>query len=164
MTRAKFYPLPERFFWNYGVQKSVSQSSDRIRTPSGDLSLIDRPQLVGRTAAINFGADSRPFDFFHHRFEAVRNLELPDSLRNQIGFVNLGRVVTWNQSMDTRYSMNRGAWLRPGVSWNAQYSQDNGPVLSPDLSVALDPQRAVGDAELRCRSTGSSAGRSCRLP
>ncbi|MEK7824764.1 MAG: cell surface protein SprA [Candidatus Eisenbacteria bacterium] len=139
-TRARFWPLPERFYWNYSIATRSSRTYDRLRDASG--SLVLRNATAGRTASIDFGADSRPLDLLHHRFQARRNLTLPEPLREQIGFINLGRVVQWNQSMDSRYSVNRGRWLKPQLSWNASYFQNNGPELSSDLSV-----RAVNNAE-----------------
>jgi len=49
--------------------------------------------------------------------------------------VNLGRVVTWRQNMDARWSLNRGQWLSPTFSWTGNFGQDNRPELSKDLSV-----------------------------
>jgi hypothetical protein len=129
-NKVKFYPLPERFFWNYSVSTSDQKIFDRTRDATG---LVLRNDVVGRTGFINFGADTRPFDFFHHHFEAVRNLTLPQ--REQIGFINLGKVVTWRQNMDARYTVNHGPWLSPTFGWSGNYAQDNRPELSSDLSV-----------------------------
>ncbi|TMQ70481.1 MAG: hypothetical protein E6K81_12490, partial [Candidatus Eisenbacteria bacterium] len=121
---------------------------DRLRDGSG--SLVLRNITQGRTAFIDFGADTRPFDpLLHHQFQARRNLMLSDPIREHIGFINLGKVVTWNQSMDSRYSLNRGRWLAPQLSWNASYFQNNGPELSKDLSI-----RAVNNAESFTASWG----------
>ncbi len=139
-TRFRLWPLPERFYWNYGVSTRSSRTYDRRRDATG--SLVLRNATVGRTAGIDFGADTRPFDLLHHQFQAKRNLTLPAHLREEIGFINLGRVVQWNQSFSSRYSANRGTWLRPQLSWNSSYFQNNGPELSPDLSL-----RAVNNAE-----------------
>jgi motility/secretion related protein SprA len=132
-TKAKLWPLPERVFWNYSVGTTSSRTYDRLRDASGTLVL--RNDSKGRTASIDFGADSRPFDILHHQFQARRNLTLPDRQLERIGFINLGRVVQWNQSMDSRYALNRGAWLRPQLNWSASYYQNNGPELSPSLGV-----------------------------
>jgi motility/secretion related protein SprA len=138
-TKKQLWPLPERFYWNYSLATQSGRTYDRLRDGSGTLVL--RNATVGRTASIDFGADSRPLDLFHHQFQARRNLTLPEALREQIGFINLGKVVTWNQAMDSRYTMNAGRWLRPQLSWNTSYFQNNGPELSPDLSL-----RAVNNA------------------
>jgi len=135
-TKLRIYPLPERFFWNYAVATSESRTFDRAR----DGGLLLRNSLRGRTAGVNFGADTRPMELLHHHFEAVRNLMLREDLRQKIGFVNFGRVVTWRQNMDARYSLNRGPWLNPSLAWASNYIQDNRPELSPDLSV-----RAIGN-------------------
>ena len=132
--KTRFYPLPERFWWNYSIQTSEIHSYDRLRDTTG--ALVLRTLTNGRTAGIDFGADSRPFDFFHHRFSAYRNLTLPEPLREQIGFINLGKVVRWDQSMDGRVGVQQfGPWVRPSIGWNSRYSQNNGPELSSDLSV-----------------------------
>ena len=100
-------------------------------------SLRLRSDVTGRSAVVDFGADSRPFDFFRHHIEGHRNLVLPESdvRSDQIGFINLGRVTSWRQNMDARYSVTRGPWLRPSFSWNSSYNQNNGPELSRDLSL-----------------------------
>jgi hypothetical protein len=131
---AKFYPLPERFYWNYSLGTSDQRVYDRQRDSTG--SLVPRALNKGRTGTIHYGADNRPFDFFHHRVDATRNLTLPEPLREQFGFINLGRVVRWGQAMDARYSFQKyGPWLRPTFSWNTAYNQNNGPELSPDLRM-----------------------------
>jgi hypothetical protein len=139
-TRFRLYPLPERFYWNYSVGTRTSRTYDRQRDAAGTLVL--RSATSGRSAGIDFGADTRPFDLLHHQFSAKRNLMLPGPLMQQIGFINLGRVVQWNQSFSSRYSANRGAWLRPQFSWNSSYFQNNGPELSPDLSL-----RSINNSE-----------------
>jgi hypothetical protein len=138
-TKKQFWPLPERFYWNYSLATGSSRTYDRLRDGSGTLVLRNVTQ--SRTASIDFGADSRPLDLLHHQFQARRNLTLPDALREQIGFINLGKVVQWNQAMDSRYAVNAGRWVKPQLSWNASYFQNNGPELSPDLSL-----RAVNNA------------------
>jgi hypothetical protein len=138
--KARFWPLPERFYWNYSVATRSSRTYDRLRDASS--SRVLRNTTTGRTAFIDFGADSRPLDILHHQFQARRNLTLADPLLEQIGFVNLGRVVQWNQSMDSRYLVNGGRWLKPQLSWNSSYAQNNGPELSSDLSI-----RSLNNAE-----------------
>ena len=105
LTKTRLYLLPERFYWNYNVNTSEQLVYDRIENAS---KLALRSDVNGRTSFINFGADTRPLDFMHHHFEAVRNLTLPDEQREQFGIVNLGKVVTWRQNMDARFSLNRG--------------------------------------------------------
>ena len=138
-TKMKFYPLPERAYWNYSVSTSEAETFDRRRDGSG---LVLRNAVTGRTAFINFGADTRPFEILHHHFEGVRNLTLPDAQLEKLGFVNLGRVVTWRQSMDARYSLNRGPWLSPTLDWSSSYNQDNRPELSKDLAI-----RSLGNGQ-----------------
>jgi hypothetical protein len=139
-TKAKLWPLPERFFWNYSLATRSDSTFERARDGSGRLVL--RNAVEGRTAGIDFGADSRPIDPLHHQFSARRNLTLPEALREQWGFINFGKVVQWNQSMDTRYGVHAGRWVRPQLTWNGSYFQNNGPELSSDLSI-----RAVNNAQ-----------------
>jgi len=131
MTKAKLFLLPERFFWNYGVTTSTSESFVRLR----DGTVLPQTNIAARSAAITFGADTRPIDMLHHHFDAVRSLTLPNDLVERIGFINLGRVTQWRQSFDSRYAVTRGPWLSPSFSWNSNYNQDNRPDLSPDLSI-----------------------------
>jgi hypothetical protein len=133
-TKLSFFPLPERFYWNYSVATSQGTSFQRQLDTNGvRVALRD---FEGRQASIQFGADSRPLDFFHHSFSATRNLALPNPLLEHLGFVNFGRVVSWSQQMDARYQPQRyGAWLNPSLTWTSRYGQNNGPELSSDLSV-----------------------------
>ena len=130
-TRINLFPLPEHLFWNYGVSTTNSQSFVVLR----DGTVLPQTNIAARSAAITFGADTRPLDILHHHFDAVRSLTLPDNLLERIGFINLGRVTQWRQSFDSRYAMTRGPWLSPSFSWNSNYNQDNRPDLSPDMSV-----------------------------
>ncbi len=139
-TKYRIWPLPERFYWNYAIATQSGRTYDRRRDEAG--SLVLRNATEGRTAGVTFGAATRPFDLLQHNFEARRNLTLPAHLREQIGFINLGRVVQWNQSFSSRYSASKGPWLRPQLSWSSSYFQNNGPELSPDLSV-----RSVNNTE-----------------
>ncbi|HTK30834.1 MAG TPA: cell surface protein SprA [Candidatus Saccharimonadaceae bacterium] len=133
-TKLKIYPLPERFYWNYQILTTESRTYDRLRDSTG--SLVLRNLTKGRTALINFGADTRPFDLLHHHVEGVRNLTLADNLNQSLGFINFGRLVSWRQSFDSHYSFTKGSrWLRPALNWNSGYGQGNGPELSADLSV-----------------------------
>ncbi len=135
LSKARFYLLPERAYWNYSVNSTRTVSFDRVGALRD--SLRKRSDVTGRSAFVNFGADSRPLDFLHHNIQGVRNLMLPEGeVRNdRLGFVNLGRVTSWRQSTDARYSLTRGPWLRPSLSWNSSYSQNNGPELSRDLGL-----------------------------
>jgi hypothetical protein len=130
----RLYLLPERFFWNYAVTTGDSRVWQRLQDSLGTLAPSSR--LKGRTAFIDFGASTRPFDFIHHEFTARRNLTLPEPQLQQIGFVNFGRVVTWRQAMDARLALQKvPAWLRPTFAWTSNFQQNNGPELSSDLSV-----------------------------
>jgi Motility related/secretion protein len=146
LTKARFYPLPDAFYWNYALGRSNGQGYDRIGALRD--SLLPRSAVAGRTASIDFGADSHPIDLLHHHFDAHRNLTLPpgDVKSEEVaGFINLGRVTTWRQALDSRYGLNLGTWLKPTLSWSSQYNQNNGPELSPDLSVrAVNNGQAVG--------------------
>ncbi len=172
-TRLGVFPLPERLFWNYSTASSRSETFDRQR----DGGILPRSNVSSRTAAISFGADTRPIDLLHHHFDATRNLTLPTPQLERIGFINLGRVVQWKQNFDSRYTVNRGPWLSPGLNWNSSYTQDNRPDLSRDLSVRsvtngqsmglnwslpLDrlapPRRAAGDS-VRSPLTGGAIAR-----
>ena len=140
-TGIKFFPLPERFYWNYNLSNNASTVFDRQRDSLGTLAL--RNATKGNNASIDFGADTRPFDFFHHGFQATRNLSLPSALRENVGALNLGRVVSWRQTMDSRMALQKyGPWLRPTVSWRSSYTQNNGPELSADMS-----QRQVSNGQ-----------------
>jgi hypothetical protein len=134
-SKARFYLLPERAYWNYSVSTTRNISFDRVGALRD--SLRKRSDVTGRSASVNFGADSRPVDLFRHHIEGVRNLMLPqrDVHNDRIGFINLGRVTSWRQNMDARYSVTRGAWLRPSFSWSSSYNQNNGPELSRNLGL-----------------------------
>jgi hypothetical protein len=130
-TKAKFQPLPEIFYWTYDMGQSWNQTTDRVGF-GGELR--QREPVQGRTAGIRFGGTTRPIESFTHQFEGVRNLMLGGSPQHA-GFLYFGKVVSWNQRMSTRLSLNRGTWLNPQLNWNSQYGQDNGPQLSQDLAV-----------------------------
>ncbi len=130
-TKAKFYPLPERVFWNYSIATRESHTYDVPRDRPD--SLVLRNIVKGRSATINFGGDSRPVDLIHHHFEGVRNLTLAERLRQRVGFVNFGALTSWRQSFDSHYDVKAGNWVRPSLTWNSSYGQNNGPELSADL-------------------------------
>uniref|UniRef100_A0A832MK34 Cell surface protein SprA n=1 Tax=Eiseniibacteriota bacterium TaxID=2212470 RepID=A0A832MK34_UNCEI len=127
----RIHPLPERVYWNYLSNRVETRSFQR--TPDGS-GLVPSSATSGRTATVNFGGSARPVDPFGYRVEGVRNLTLGD-LNERLGPVNLGRVVSWRQNADFRYSLNRGAFLNPTLTWGSSYVQDNRPELSRDLSV-----------------------------
>ena len=139
LTRFRLYPLPERAWWNYAVGTTHSTSVQRL--PDGTLAGTVS-DIIGRTAGIDCGADSRWIDALHHHIEAHRNLTLPLPLLERVGPVNFGRVVAWRQATDISYTLARGAWIRPTLSWSSSYAQNNGPELSPDLSV-----RSIGNGQ-----------------
>lgn len=139
-TKLRLFPLPERIYWNYSLATRESRTYDRNRDSTG--SLVLRNLTKGRTAFINFGADTRPFDLLHHHFEGVRNLTLSEDLTQKIGFINLGRLVSWRQSMDAHYALKRSKWVTPSLNWSSGYAQSNGPELSQDLSI-----RAIGNSQ-----------------
>ena len=133
LTKSKFHPLPERAYANYRFDRRDGQTSDRNNVTGG---LDDRAPVTGKSGTINMGADTRPLDFYHHHIEAVRNTNLRayDSKGKPIG-LGLGRVITWNQTNDVSVSPHVLQWLRPQLSWNSRFGQNNGPELSQDLSI-----------------------------
>jgi hypothetical protein len=133
--KGKFFPLPERLYTNYRVDERNSEIADRI---AGTDDFVPRSAVGGRSATIQFGADTRPFEFIRHHYEASRNLNLP----YRVGSVNIGQVVNWNQNVDATYALRLGSWLRPQFGWNSRYTQNNGPELSRDLSV-----RSIGNGQ-----------------
>lgn len=159
-TPIKVFPLPENVFYNYGLGINKSTLAQRSVDSTGHESLIPLSDLVGRNAAIDMGADMRPVDAIHHHIDAHRNLTLPDPLREQWGFINLGRVVSWRQSTDAHYTLQRGPWLRPALAWGSSYNQNNGPELSPDLSVRAfgNAQQVTGSWDLPFDRLGLPAG------
>ena len=131
--KAKFFPLPERVFWNYQV--SQNKSSTFTRSLDGTGPPVPSSILNGRSATVDFGVDTRPVDLLSHHIEGRRALSLdPGTRLDKIGFINLGRLVSWRQSFSSRYSLQRGPWLRPSMSWNSSYSQNN-DVQSQDLAI-----------------------------
>jgi len=139
--KARFYPLPERIYWNYGVTTNQSEAFTRATDGSGVL--LPTSSNSGRSAGIDFGADTRPFDFLSHRVEGRRNLslELPDRANDQIAGLNLGLLVNWRQSLNGRLSFDRGAFLRPSMSWSSFFNE-NRDVQTSDLGA-----RAIGNGQ-----------------
>jgi hypothetical protein len=142
LVKGRLHPLPERAYWNYYVSSTRTVSYERLGAELDSLRLSR--DVSGRSAGINFGADTRPVDLVQHHIEGRRNLVLPEGrVRNdRIGFINLGRVTDWRQTMNASYSHARGRWLKPSFSWSSSYTQNNGPELSQDLSV-----RAVSNGQ-----------------
>ncbi|NOT33933.1 MAG: hypothetical protein HOP12_07160 [Candidatus Eisenbacteria bacterium] len=133
-TKTKMFPLPERFYWNYAIATSEARTYARLPGSNGELAPSSFNS--GRTASIDFGASTRPIDLIRHEFSARRNLTLPEDQREQLGFVNLGRVVAWRQSFESRLAPQRlGPWVRPIISLGSNYNQNNGPELSSDLGT-----------------------------
>ena len=131
-TRAKLFLLPERMYWNYSIGTRSGQTFQRPTGQPDTLVLLN--QTRSRTALVDFGADTRPFDFLRHHIEGRRNLALDNFPVHT--FLNAGRNVSWRQSLDANYGLRAASpWLRPNVTWQAGYNQNNGPELSPDLRV-----------------------------
>lgn len=130
-TKLKLYPLPERLYWNYSVNSRSGRSFERP-VDNRD-TLVLRNVTTGRTAFVDFGADTRPIDLISHHIEGRRNLAL-ENFANP-AFVNFGKLVSWRQSLTSRVSGPPQLWFRPTASWSSAYSQNNGPELSPDLKV-----------------------------
>lgn len=132
-TGINVFPLPEQAFWNYALNTRQAFTYDRLQDSTGTLRLRNR--VDGRTANIAFGLTTRPVDLLTHQISGTRNLTLRDDLREEFGFINLGRVVNWRQGFNSRYTLRGGPWLQPVLGWNSNYTQNNGPELSDDLSV-----------------------------
>jgi hypothetical protein len=169
LTKARLFPLPERFYVNYRSDERRSATADRL---NGTDTFIPRSLVGGRSAGINVGMDLRPFDFLHHHYEAVRNLNLQYRPVPRLfnGSLNLGSVVSWSQNLDANYTLRFGNWLKPQLGWNSHYNQNNGPELSPDLSIRSisNGQQGTVRWELpfetfaRANATRPDTGRSAR--
>ena len=131
--KARIFPLPEGLSWSYTSATRESRSYDRQRDSTA--SLVQRSKNRGRAASLSFGADLRPIELLTYHVEGLRNLTLEDALSEHIGGVNVGRVTNLRQNTNANYTLNRGPWLRPSLSWSTNFVQDNGPQLSSDLSV-----------------------------
>ena len=132
-TKLNFHPLPEQAFWNYSLNTNRATTFDRVQDSTG--TLRQRSRIDGRQATIAFGMTSRPVDMLTHQIQGTRNLTLRDDLLEKVGFINLGRVVNWRQSFNSRYQVRASPWLQPVLGWTSNYNQNNGPELSPDLSM-----------------------------
>ena len=122
-TKARFFPLPERFYWNYGV--TTTKSSVFTRTFGSD-TLRPSSSQNGRNANISFGADTRPFDLLTHHIDGVRELALAGVTLERVGFINLGRLTSWRQSFASNLTASPRPWLRPTLNWSSNYAQTNG--------------------------------------
>lgn len=141
LGKTRFFPLPERVYWSYAVSQTKSESFTRATDGSGGL--LPTNSSSGRAAGLDFGADTRPFDFLSHRIEGRRNLSLglPDRTNDRVAGLNLGLLVSWRQSLNGRLTLNRGAFLRPTMSWSSFYTE-NRDVLSSDLG-----SRSIGNGQ-----------------
>ncbi len=139
--KTQIFPLPERVYWSYAVNKSTSETFTRATDGSG--ALLPTNRTSGRAAGLDFGADTRPFDFISHRIEGRRNLSLnlPGRANDKVAGLNLGLLVSWRQSLNGRLTLNRGPFLRPTMSWSSFYNE-NRDVLSTDLGT-----RAIGNGQ-----------------
>ena len=121
-TKAKFYPLPERFYWNYQVTTAKNDVKSRV---IGTDSLIQSSIQNARAASLNFGADTRPFDLLTHHIEGVRNLNLEGHRPEKVGFMNFGRLTSWRQSFSSHLAINPHPFFRPSFNWTSNYNQNN---------------------------------------
>jgi hypothetical protein len=130
-TKAQLFPLPERFYWNYGV--STTQSTAFTRQFGSDV-LASSSSQNGRAANVDFGADARPVDMLTYHVEGHRNLSLDGVRMDRVGFINFGRLTTWRQGFNSHMALNPNQWLRPSFNWSSNYGQVN-DTQSPDLSA-----------------------------
>ncbi len=121
-TKTRFYPLPERAYWNYGVSNTRSNAFTRT-FGSGDL--LPSSSQNGRSANVDFGADTRPFDLLSHHIDGRRNLALDGVRLDHVGFINFGRVINWRQSFSSHLALSPSPWFRPSFNWSSNYSQNN---------------------------------------
>ena len=68
---------------------------------------------------------TKPVELISHHIEARRNLSLDGIKNDKVAGLNLGRVVSWRQSLRSGYTLQRGMWLRPSVNWQSNYAQNN---------------------------------------
>jgi hypothetical protein len=130
--KAKFYPLPERVRWNYQLNQTRNTSYTRPLGAPDELQLSS--DVSGRTASLDLGADTRPFDLISHHIEAHRALSLSNVPLDHVGFFNLGRTTSWSQNLNTRYALQAGPWLRPSVQWSSNFAS-RADLQSENLSV-----------------------------
>ena len=132
LTKARFYPLPERFYWNYSV--STTQADAYTRLAATD-SIVPSVSQRGRAANVSFGADARPVDMLTYHVEGQRNLALGGVRLDKLGFVNFGRLTGWRQSFGSHAAVGP-AWFKPSFGWSSNYNQTN-DIQSDDLSKRL---------------------------
>ncbi len=137
-TKTRFYPLPERFYWNYGVTTTKSSAFTRV---FGTDDILPSSSQNGRAANIDFGADSRPFDLLSHHIEGRRNLSLEGVRNEKLAGLNVGRMVSWRQSFTSHVAISPSPWLRPSFNWSSNYYQNN-DTQSPDIGT-----RAIGNGQ-----------------
>lgn len=130
--KTRFFFLPERAGWNYQVATNHSVSSTRATDGTGELQQSN--DVRSRSATLDFSADSRPVDLITHHIEGHRILNLDGVPLDHIGFVNFGKLTAWRQNFSANFQVQRGAWLRPRLTWGSNYNQNN-EVQSPGLSV-----------------------------
>ncbi len=128
-TKAALFPLPERFYWNYGV--STTKSTAYTREFGSDV-LTQSSSQNGRAASVDFGADARPVDMLTYHVEGHRNLSLDGVRMDRVGFINFGRLTSWRQGFNSHLSLNPNPWMRPAFNWSSNYGQIN-DTQSPDL-------------------------------
>ncbi|HXS83073.1 MAG TPA: cell surface protein SprA, partial [Methylomirabilota bacterium] len=132
MTKARFYPLPERFFWNYSVSQTESDAYTRLAVND---SIVPSSSQRGRAANVNFGADARPVDMLTYHVEGQRNLALGGVRLDKLGFINFGRLTGWRQSFGSHTAVGP-SWFKPSFGWSSNYNQTN-DIQSVDLSKRL---------------------------
>ena len=132
LTKARFYPLPERFYWNYNVSQTEASAYTRLAVND---SIVPSVSQSGRAASVNFGADARPVDALTYHVEGQRNLALGGVRLDKLGFINFGRVTGWRQSFGSHAAVGP-AWLKPSFGWSSNYNQVN-DIQSTDLSKRL---------------------------
>jgi len=131
-TKDRFYPLPERFFWNYGVSQT---SSSTYTVLAANDSLVPSNSQQGRAANVNFGLDARPVDALTYHVEGQRNLALDGVRMDHLGFINFGRMTGWRQNFGSHSAVGP-VWFKPSIGWTSNYNQTN-DIQSPDLSRRL---------------------------
>jgi len=130
-TKTRFFPLPERFYWHYTTTTTTSEAFTRT---FGTDSLRPASSQNGRSANLDFGVDTRPFDLLSHHAEGRRNLALAGVRQEKLGGVNFGRLTSWRQSFASHLALNPHPWLRPSFNWASNYNQNN-DIQSRDISA-----------------------------
>ena len=131
-TRAQLFPLPERFFWNYGVSTTKSNSYTVL---AANDSIVPSISQQGRAANVNFGLDARPVDMLTYHVEGQRNLALSGVRLDKLGFINFGRLTGWRQNFGSHAAVGP-SWFKPSFGWSSNYNQTM-DIQSADLSKRL---------------------------